>query len=605
MKQKSIVRALFVLTVCAGLALMTTGCPSPIATTDATGSITGRVAAPGQADYSGVFVTAELTDGVRSVSVQKMLSGRQASRAVIAARATTDAGGTYTLTGLPPGVYTLSAVSKDGLGKAVTSSVTVSAGSTAQALLMILTQTGQIQGTVTLGDGKDPTGIVAFIAGTSYSAMTDLNGRYLMSYVPAGKNHTLVASRTGYVSEIRLVDVIVNTTRPEAPIVLARYVPPQTTWPVSGTATLSDSMAASAGIFVYLVGTSHICVTNDAGEFSLPGVPRGGYTIMASKEGYSAQSGLVNVPQGNDPPISFTLILIGGGTGPASPTGVSATPVSTTEVAISWSMVEGVSYNLYWSTTPGVTKATGTKVAGVRSPYNHGGLTVGTRYYYAVTAEKPDGESAASSQVSAAPAPFIYGSILALATDETAGGGFLSVLNRNGGSPIADATVKVNGISFPYNAQKQWYMAVGGLTIAKRSVVTLAVTVSGTTYTASATQFSTYPTVTAPAENATWQHGDDNVITWTAGAPTTGATYVAGVLDDQTRWVSGHPDFYSTDILSITVPANTLTPAPLYFLQVGIMSGNGNGTGGTPIPNALPGSMMSVGGVTLVPITVQ
>src|SRR5271169_5039442 len=133
------------------------GCPFPSGihpgtpgTTAATGNVTGKVLAQGQTDYSGVTVAAEPTDGIKSASVQSMVSTRQACRAVIAAQATTDANGTYTLTGLPAGVYTLSAISKDGLEKAVTTSVTVSAGSTAQALLMILTQTGQIPGVVTL-----------------------------------------------------------------------------------------------------------------------------------------------------------------------------------------------------------------------------------------------------------------------------------------------------------------------------------------------------------------------------------------------------------------------------------------------------------------------
>lgn len=71
---------------------------------------------------------------------------------------------------------------------------------------------------------------------------------------------------------------------------------------------------------------------------------------------------------------------------------------------INWATVTGAtSYNVYWSTTSGVTKATGTKVAGVTSPYTHAGLTGGTTYYYVVTAVNATGESVESSQVSATP----------------------------------------------------------------------------------------------------------------------------------------------------------------------------------------------------------
>lgn len=317
MKPKSIFHTVFVLIACSTLVLVTTGCPFPTPTaststastgTASTGSITGKVLAQGQTDNSGATVTAEPTDGIRSVSVQRTISSRQAVRAVAAAQATTDASGTYTLTGLTPGIYTLSAVSKDGLQKAVTTSVTVGAGSTTQALLMILTQTGQIRGVVTLADDSDPMGIVVFIAGTSYSAMTDASGNYLMSWVPAGKNYTLVASKAGYVSGIRNVDVTVNQTKTMDSIELATYVAPQNTGSVSGTVTLSGA-ATNDGIFVYLVGTPYIGVTNAEGKFSLTGVALGTYKIMACKEGYSAQLISVTVPQAA--PISFILTPLG------------------------------------------------------------------------------------------------------------------------------------------------------------------------------------------------------------------------------------------------------------------------------------------------------
>ena len=90
---------------------------------------------------------------------------------------------------------------------------------------------------------------------------------------------------------------------------------------------------------------------------------------------------------------------------PSAPTGVSAS-AGDTQATISWTAVTGAtSYNIYWSTTAGVTTATGTKIAGVTSPYTHTGRTNGTTYYYIVTAVNTAGESAASSQASAMPLP--------------------------------------------------------------------------------------------------------------------------------------------------------------------------------------------------------
>jgi hypothetical protein len=86
---------------------------------------------------------------------------------------------------------------------------------------------------------------------------------------------------------------------------------------------------------------------------------------------------------------------------PAAPTGVTATG-GTKQVTVSWPAVaDAASYNLYWSTTAGVTTANGTKISGVTSPAVQAGLTDNTTYYYIVTAQNSAGESAASVQVAA------------------------------------------------------------------------------------------------------------------------------------------------------------------------------------------------------------
>ena len=85
-----------------------------------------------------------------------------------------------------------------------------------------------------------------------------------------------------------------------------------------------------------------------------------------------------------------------------TPTTVNAT-AGDAQVVISWGYVPGGSaYNIYWSTSPGVTTSD-SKISGVTNPYTHTGLTNGTTYYYAITTESACGESALSSEVSATP----------------------------------------------------------------------------------------------------------------------------------------------------------------------------------------------------------
>lgn len=89
---------------------------------------------------------------------------------------------------------------------------------------------------------------------------------------------------------------------------------------------------------------------------------------------------------------------------PAAPSGVSATGAEN-QTHIAWGAVSGAtSYNIYWSTTGGVKKTTGTKIATITElHYAHTGLNASSAYYYIVTAVNSTGESVASSQVSATP----------------------------------------------------------------------------------------------------------------------------------------------------------------------------------------------------------
>jgi mono/diheme cytochrome c family protein len=117
------------------------------------------------------------------------------------------------------------------------------------------------------------------------------------------------------------------------------------------------------------------------------------YIVTAlNSTGESVASTQVSAATASAPPVS---------TVPVTPTGVSAVG-GTKQATIKWTTVSGAtSYNLYWSKTPGVTTATGTKIAGATSPAVQTGLTDGTAYYYIVTAVNSTGESAASGQVTA------------------------------------------------------------------------------------------------------------------------------------------------------------------------------------------------------------
>lgn len=88
---------------------------------------------------------------------------------------------------------------------------------------------------------------------------------------------------------------------------------------------------------------------------------------------------------------------------PASPSSLFAI-ASDSSVTLTWDSVSGANfYNIYYSTSSGVTKNNGTKLSGKMSPFVHSGLTNGTAYHYVVTAVNSAGESEVSVEKSGIP----------------------------------------------------------------------------------------------------------------------------------------------------------------------------------------------------------
>ena len=103
---------------------------------------------------------------------------------------------------------------------------------------------------------------------------------------------------------------------------------------------------------------------------------------------------------------------------PRAPAGLTAA-AGDSQVTLTWTVSSKVSsYNLYWSTTAGVTTSTGTKITGVTAPFAHTGLTNGQAYYYVLTAVNSNGESKPSAEASATLAPSAPGTVSAVSGDE-------------------------------------------------------------------------------------------------------------------------------------------------------------------------------------------
>lgn len=77
----------------------------------------------------------------------------------------------------------------------------------------------------------------------------------------------------------------------------------------------------------------------------------------------------------------------------------------TGEITLAWNPVPGAAwYNLYYSTSPGVSRERSRKIGRIRSTtHTVSGLRLGTRYYFVVTAADKGIESPLSGEVSGKP----------------------------------------------------------------------------------------------------------------------------------------------------------------------------------------------------------
>jgi hypothetical protein len=175
-------------------------------------------------------------------------------------------------------------------------------------------------------------------------------------------------------------------------------------------ATGGGPLAASAGAGTGGAGTAAAGAetggASTAGGMAGGGAATGGGTARggAATGGRSMATGGAVTGGSTAASAGAATAGAGGTASDATPADVHAIPGSTT-VGLEWSEVpEATSYNVYWSTSAGVTPATGQLVSGVARGHVERGLTNGTTYHYVVTAVTSAGESAPSVEASATPA---------------------------------------------------------------------------------------------------------------------------------------------------------------------------------------------------------
>jgi hypothetical protein len=220
-----------------------------------------------------------------------------------AGKTTTSAGnGTFSITGVAAGTYTL-AISAQGYAP-YSSGITLNANQTLVAVLTPASYT--LTGTVHNGSPNGPGLAGATVAVAGKTAITAGDGTFSITGISGG-TYTVVASKTGYIS------VTSSSFTMNSNLVAAMYLMPKT-YSVSGTVTSAgvtgSNSAALSGAIVSIAGQSEL--TGSAGSFSISGLAPGTYPVIASKTGYNNYTGSITVSANQTlsivmTPVTYTL----------------------------------------------------------------------------------------------------------------------------------------------------------------------------------------------------------------------------------------------------------------------------------------------------------
>ncbi len=181
-------------------------------------------------------------------------------------------------------------------------------------------RTGSIAGTVraTSGSGVVGSGVPgvtvyllsafgpAIPGRATFSATTDTAGNFRIDGVEPG-SYTIAAYRTGYTratSNPGVVFTVEGDTTQTASLTIS----PATPGALSGTVTDGVNPVAGASVLFTANGQSVSALTDANGNYSLPSVPQGTYTGIASKTGFSpSASQIVTVTGNSSQTVNFTL----------------------------------------------------------------------------------------------------------------------------------------------------------------------------------------------------------------------------------------------------------------------------------------------------------
>jgi len=267
----------------------------------------------------------------------------------------TAANGTYTLSNVDPGTYSV-VFSKAGYTSKTRNAVNISSLTTTTVDESLVIIPGSLEGTVT-SSGSGLPGVSVTLSGGGGATTTAANGTYRISGIAPGNSYTATYSRTGYVNQAPSVSISADTTTTKSIVLVDSTAPSPPTGLGYSTVTTSSvtlSWTAStdlgSGMDYYKVynGATYLGRTPGTGvTYTATGLPQGqtatftvvAFDIAGNESAHSAAKTVTTVDMGSAdkaPGSTPTTVTLGNGVkvvvafDPSSSAGsvlVTATPV--------------------------------------------------------------------------------------------------------------------------------------------------------------------------------------------------------------------------------------------------------------------------------------
>lgn len=248
-------------------------------------------------DFLLISLTGAISGTVSDAATHEGLYNASVSVRVgtVTVTATTDVDGAYRIPDLPSGFYTVTAVMQ-GFEISTRTDIQVLSGVETNGVdFELMEKPTKLYGIVRAGTFLVP-GVVITVVGTSLSTNTSIEGYYEINNITVG-TYSLTAALEGYNTVTVSGIVIARGSETQVNINMTSVPGPS----LSGLVLSGSTNEVLSGVAVVVLSqtTQRSTITNTEGQFVVPGLTVGNYTVRFYLEGYTPlELSVVSVPEG-------------------------------------------------------------------------------------------------------------------------------------------------------------------------------------------------------------------------------------------------------------------------------------------------------------------